>query len=108
MRTLIASSAVVVVALAAAAPVGVAQAQRQDQTSQTRFCVIVGTEGQARCAYRSLAQCQRATPRGATGRCFDRTYMLAATTPPAAAAAPAERSASPRGVAKRRGHRPAY
>jgi len=106
MRALIASSAVVVI-LAAVAPAAVAQAQRQDQAAQDRFCLIVGTEGQAHCAYQRLAQCQHAT-RGATGRCFDRTYMLAATTPPAEAAAPAQRSPSPRGVAKRRDHRTSH
>jgi hypothetical protein len=81
---LIPSSAIIAVTLAAAAPAAVAQAPRQDQAQQNRFCVMVGTEGQARCAYRSLAQCERATRRG--GRCFDRTYMLAMTTPRDAAA----------------------
>jgi uncharacterized protein DUF3551 len=76
MRTLI-SSLTITVALMAAAPAAVAQGPRQD--AQNRFCMIVGNEGQARCGYRSLAQCRHAA-RG--GRCFDRTYMLSAAPRP--------------------------
>jgi len=82
MRTLIASSALVVAALAATAPTAVAQAPRQD--AQNRFCMIVGSEGQARCAWHTRAQCERAARRGGPARCFDRTYMLGAATPPPA------------------------
>jgi hypothetical protein len=87
MRTLIASSATVAVLFAAAIPSAFAQA-RQDQAPQNRFCLQFGTEGQARCGYRTLAQCEHARLRDSTGRCFDSTYMIAATPPPDDAAAP--------------------
>lgn len=97
MRTLIASSAVVAMTLTVAAPAAFAQAQ-QEQTPQNRFCQRINNEDQMRCAYRTLAQCERAgVPRGATSRCYDRTYMIAATPPPGETTTPAERSPSPRG-----------
>jgi hypothetical protein len=88
MRTLISSSAVLAVALTAAAPAAIAQAPRGDQVPQNRFCRIIGTEGQARCAYQTLGQCERSARRGAGDRCFDRTYMLAAAPSLDTAAAP--------------------
>jgi len=88
MRILVASSAVVAVIVTAAPPASFGQA-RQEQASQNRFCMQINNEGQARCAYRTLAQCEHARPRGSAGRCFDRTYMLAAT------------AAAPRAAAKR-------
>ena len=101
MRMLIASSLAIAMTLAAA-PAAVAQAPRDDQAAQTRFCVMVGTEGQARCAWRSLAQCEHARPHA--GRCFDRTYMIAAVQP-AETAAPA---APARHGVKHRRHRASY
>jgi hypothetical protein len=86
MRTLIASSATVALILAAAVPSAFAQA-RQAEAPQGRFCLQFGTEGQARCGYRTLAQCEHAR-RSSAGRCFDRTYMIAATPPPDPAAEP--------------------
>ena len=102
MRTLIASSAVVAIVVTTAPSTAFAQTQ-QEQTPQNRFCLETGTEGQARCAYQTLTQCQRAQPRGSTGRCFDRTYMIAATTPDETAAA--DRSSSPRGGKRGRSSR---
>ncbi len=96
MRTLIASSAVIAVILTALPSSAVAQAPR-DQAPQGRFCLRLGSDGQARCGYRTLARCEHARTRGSTGRCFDRTYMVAAT-PPADTAAPPQRS--PRRAAK--------
>jgi hypothetical protein len=87
MRIILASSAAVIVILMAAAPSAFAQA-RQDQPSQSRFCRETGTDGRAVCAYRTLAQCERARLPGSSGRCFDRTYMIAATPPPDTAAVP--------------------
>jgi hypothetical protein len=87
MRALIVSSAAIAAVLIAATPSALAQA-RQDQALQNRFCLQIGTEGQARCAYRTLAQCEHARARESTGRCFDRTYMIAATPPADAAPAP--------------------
>lgn len=89
MRTLIPSSALVAVILSALPSSAVAQAPREEQAAQNRFCMIIGNEGRARCAYRTLAQCERSA-RGSGGRCFDRTYMLAAA-PPAEPAPPPRR-----------------
>lgn len=100
IRTLM-SSLSVAVALAAAAPAAIAQAPRQDQASQNRFCMIIGNEGQPRCTWQSLAQCERATRREG-GRCFDRSYMLAATTPPADTTAAPERPLAHRHVVRHR------
>jgi hypothetical protein len=87
MRTLMVSSAAIAAVLIAATPSALTQAQ-QDQASQSRFCLQFGTEGQARCGYRTLAQCEHARARDSAGRCFDRTYMIAATPPADAAPAP--------------------
>jgi hypothetical protein len=87
MRTLIASSAALAVLLATASLSAFGQA-RQDQPSQNRFCLQIGTGGQARCGYRTLAQCEHARRHESNGRCFDRTYMLAATPPADTGAAP--------------------
>jgi hypothetical protein len=98
MQTLIASSALVVVALTAMSPTAFSQA-RQEQSPQNRFCLEIRAESQARCAYQTLAQCERARPRGSADRCYDRTYLIAAT-PPGDTAAPQGRSPSPRGRVK--------
>jgi hypothetical protein len=98
MRTLIASSVLVAIALADVSAAAFAQG-RQEESPQNRFCLEIRAEGQARCAYKTLAQCERARPRGSTERCFDRTYLIAAT-PPGDTAAPRARSRSPRGHAK--------
>jgi hypothetical protein len=100
MRTVIASSALVAVALTAVPPTAFAQA-RQEQPPQNRFCLEIRAEGQARCAYQTLAQCERARPRGSTDRCFDRTYLIAAT-PPDGTSAPRVRSRSLRSPAEGR------
>jgi hypothetical protein len=99
MRIPIALSAVVGV-LATALPSAAFAQARQEQTPQNRFCLEIG-QGLARCAYQTLAQCERARVRGSTGRCFDTTYVIAATPPGDTAASP-ERSAHARIVAKRR------
>jgi hypothetical protein len=78
MRTLVVSSAAIAAIVTAAIPSAVAQA-RQEQASQDRFCLQIGTDGQARCGYWTLAQCLHARLRESAGRCFDRTYMVAAT-----------------------------
>jgi hypothetical protein len=87
MRTLIVSSTAIAAILTAAIPLAFAQA-REGQASQGRFCLQDGTDGQARCGYRTMAQCEHARLRESASRCFDRTYMIAATPPADTAAAP--------------------
>jgi len=94
MRTLVTLCATVGITLAAV-PAAFAQAQ-QEPSPKNRFCMETGSNGDARCAYQTLAQCERARPRGSTGRCFDKTYMIAAT-PPAETTGSAERSPAARG-----------
>jgi len=87
MRILLASSVAIVVILTPAAPSAFAQAPHV-QTSQNRSCRETGTDGRALCGNRTSTQCEYARVRGSPDRCFDRTYMIAATPPPDPAPAP--------------------
>ncbi|GEM_PF-3647867 len=99
MRILIASSAVAGVILTVLSSTAFAQT-RQKQPQQNRFCLEIRGENQARCAYQTLAQCERAKPRGSTERCLDRAYVIAAPSEPPASP---DQSPSKRGVTKHGG-----